>query len=330
MIKVKITKNNILLEAKRNNYDFIEASKNYARPKFGWDLFQAYSFKNYLEKQGQLAGTKPVAERLRRTITAQDLKNEDKNAYRLGLAIYHFGREKRKLDGALIGKLNRHIKRLGHEQSFKASYESLKNDLPLAHQKLMEALNEAFGSSKVNKVLFKLGLKSQPKPSAPLKKKKPQQKKTDPIPTPAPQPSTPSTPSPQRPKPAPPAPVRKKSRPKKRVKITSRRRISKPPRGVRQRYYDSLYVESVQRLVNKLIDNKKIKGIPPLEVDGRYGPKTRQGVKKLQRLIGAGVDGYWGPETSCKVKKENLFAISSGDCKSPEYVIDIDKKERIK
>lgn len=325
MIKVKIVKNNILLEAK-NNYDFIEASKKYALSSgvFGTGLFKyapAARFKNYLENQGEWSGTKPVAERLKKTINAGDLKNEDKNAYRLGLAIYHFGREKRRIiNKDQIGQLNYYIKRLGYEQSFKDSYKNLKKELPIAHRKLMEALNEVFGKKIVNKVLFKLGLISQQKASAPPKEQKPQQK--------GPAPASSAAPFPQRPKPAPTASVRKKPKPKKKAKITPRR-ISKPPRGVRQRYYNSLYVESVQKLVNKLIDNKKIRGIPPLEVDGRYGPKTRQGVKKLQSLIGVSVDGYWGPKTSCKVEAKKLFATSSGDnCKSPKYVIEIARREQ--
>jgi uncharacterized protein (TIGR02594 family) len=40
---------------------------------------------------------------------------------------------------------------------------------------------------------------------------------------------------------------------------------------------------------------------PPLDVDGEWGPKTAQGVKWLQKKIGAGADGQWGQETESKL-----------------------------
>jgi cell wall-associated NlpC family hydrolase len=39
---------------------------------------------------------------------------------------------------------------------------------------------------------------------------------------------------------------------------------------------------------------------PPLVVDNKFGPKTRAGVKWLQRKVGTTPDGQWGPKTEAK------------------------------
>jgi hypothetical protein len=63
-------------------------------------------------------------------------------------------------------------------------------------------------------------------------------------------------------------------------------------------------VARIQQEINILIKDEKIKDIEPLAVDGFYGPKTRNGVIRLQELLisekklgEGGKDGMFGIET---------------------------------
>jgi peptidoglycan hydrolase-like protein with peptidoglycan-binding domain len=58
-------------------------------------------------------------------------------------------------------------------------------------------------------------------------------------------------------------------------------------------------IEWLQDSLNKMIDP-----VPPLEVDGKYGPATRDVVREYQRQFGLTVDGWAGPETVASLVDE--------------------------
>ena len=47
-----------------------------------------------------------------------------------------------------------------------------------------------------------------------------------------------------------------------------------------------------------------VKEIPPLDVDGMFGPRTENAVKAFQKYYGLGVDGVVGPLTWAKLSAE--------------------------
>ncbi len=52
--------------------------------------------------------------------------------------------------------------------------------------------------------------------------------------------------------------------------------------------------------------NLVLKDVTPLEVDGMYGPLTKEAVTKLQMQLGLTADGIFGKITEAAVKKLNL------------------------
>lgn len=55
-------------------------------------------------------------------------------------------------------------------------------------------------------------------------------------------------------------------------------------------------VKKLQKCLNKVLKNK-------LKVDGSFGPRTRDAVKKFQKKYGLKVDGKVGPKTRAEIKK---------------------------
>ena len=69
--------------------------------------------------------------------------------------------------------------------------------------------------------------------------------------------------------------------------------------------FNTALVEYAQRACNALL-----KDDPPLEVDGMYGPLTKEAVTKLQTQLGLTADGIFGKITEAAVKKLNLPALA--------------------
>jgi len=122
----------------------------------------------------------------------------------------------------------------------------------------------------------------------------------------------------------------------KHLSHTSRRKTSIPRKRVRKsasRYRNRAYVGAVQKIVNLFVKAGQI-DTPLLTVDRSYGPKTRTGVKALQRKLGVKPDRYFGPKTACALSsllqreythdseyqtKDKKWR--SENCKSPRWVI---------
>jgi hypothetical protein len=96
----------------------------------------------------------------------------------------------------------------------------------------------------------------------------------------------------------------------------------------------------LQKGLNELLKDGKLKGFSKLDVDGIYGNLTKDAVRKLQAEIGATADGIWGPNTKSKFDASSLKAYKTGGLadftgpawldgtkSKPEYILSADQTE---
>lgn len=94
-------------------------------------------------------------------------------------------------------------------------------------------------------------------------------------------------------------------------------------------------VEIAQNHVNEFLqkDSGNSANIVPLNIDGKYGPKTKAEVKKVQYEIGTKPDGYYGKKTHdalIKISKQLKEPLDKMDIRDPDNVLGKNEPEPIK
>ena len=97
-------------------------------------------------------------------------------------------------------------------------------------------------------------------------------------------------------------------------------------------------IKDLQAGLNELYKDGHLGLSKNLDVDGIYGPKTKEAVKLLQRKIGSSADGIWGPNTRSKFLGSNLSSYKTGGLadftgpawldgtkSKPEYILNADQ-----
>ena len=97
-------------------------------------------------------------------------------------------------------------------------------------------------------------------------------------------------------------------------------------------------IKNLQDGLNQLHKDGHLELSKNLDVDGIYGPKTKEAVALLQRKIGASADGIWGPDTRNKFLGSNLSSYKTGGLadftgpawldgtkSKPEYILNADQ-----
>jgi N-acetylmuramoyl-L-alanine amidase len=97
-------------------------------------------------------------------------------------------------------------------------------------------------------------------------------------------------------------------------------------------------IKNLQAGLNELHKDGHLALSKNLDIDGIYGPKTKEAVKLLQHQIGSSADGIWGPDTKNKFLGSNLSSYKTGGLadftgpawldgtkSKPEYILNADQ-----